>query len=249
MYTTLNLSRHPLSLSTLFDNCGAIHLVNDKSLLDPGSFVKARGLEHVQAGSSSLPIIGRGTRVLKGLLNGARGEGTEDLTLTDVAVVEGFYVNIVSEARLLQSGVWYHGYDCSLRYGDALENVVLKKLERKFNLVFIEFKELSSCLNSPFEIPSLGTLMYPTIQKTVKRLFRSSRDYLKPRTDTEEKWHARAGHLGPKALKRLVKNARNMIIQGTSRKKCKYCAVTYATQVISRRPPEKSSLRPFWRVT
>jgi hypothetical protein len=43
--------------------------------------------------------------VLKGLLNGARGEGTEDLTLTDVAVVEGFYVNIVSEARLLQSGV------------------------------------------------------------------------------------------------------------------------------------------------
>jgi hypothetical protein len=45
-----------------------------------------------------LLIIGRGTRVLKGLVNGARGKGTEDLTLIDVAVVEGFYVNIVFEA-------------------------------------------------------------------------------------------------------------------------------------------------------
>jgi hypothetical protein len=98
VYTTLNLSRHPLSLSTLFDNCGAIYLVNNKSLLVPGSFVKSKGLEHVEAGLSSLPIIGRGTRVLKGLLDRAHGEGTEDLTLIDVAVVEGFYVNIVSEA-------------------------------------------------------------------------------------------------------------------------------------------------------
>jgi hypothetical protein len=48
-----------------------------------------------------LPIIGQGTQVLKGLLNGARGEGTEDLTLIDVAVIEGFYVNIISKARLL----------------------------------------------------------------------------------------------------------------------------------------------------
>jgi hypothetical protein len=91
--------------------------------------------------------------------------------------------------------------------------------------------------------------MYPTIQKTVKRLFQSLRDYLKPRTNTEEIWHTRTRHLGPKALKRLVKNTRNIIIQGTSRKKYKYYAVTYATQVISRRPPEKSSPRPFWRVT
>jgi hypothetical protein len=39
--------------------------------------------------------------VLKGLLNRAHGKGTEDLTLIDIAVVEGFYVNIISEARLL----------------------------------------------------------------------------------------------------------------------------------------------------
>jgi hypothetical protein len=36
--------------------------------------------------------------VLKGLLNGARGKGIEDLTLIDVAIIEGFYINIVFEA-------------------------------------------------------------------------------------------------------------------------------------------------------
>jgi hypothetical protein len=36
--------------------------------------------------------------VLKGLLNRARGKGIEDLTLIDVAIIEGFYINIVFEA-------------------------------------------------------------------------------------------------------------------------------------------------------
>jgi hypothetical protein len=43
--------------------------------------------------------------VLKGLLDRAHEEGIEDLTLTDIAIIEGFYVNIVSEARLLLLGV------------------------------------------------------------------------------------------------------------------------------------------------
>jgi hypothetical protein len=105
VYIILNLSRYPLLLSTLFDNYRVIHLVNDKSLLVPGSFVKSKGLEHIEAGLSSLPIISRGTRVLKGLLDRAHGEGIKDLTLTDIAIIKGFYVNIISEARLLLSGV------------------------------------------------------------------------------------------------------------------------------------------------
>jgi hypothetical protein len=36
--------------------------------------------------------------MLKGVLNRARGKRTEDLTLTKVVVVEGFYVNIILEA-------------------------------------------------------------------------------------------------------------------------------------------------------
>jgi hypothetical protein len=105
VYITLNLSRYPLLLSTLFDNYRVIHLINNKFLLVPGSFVKLKGLEHVEVGLSSLLIISRGTRVLKGLLNRAYREGIEDLTLIDVAIIKGFYVNIVSKARLLLLGV------------------------------------------------------------------------------------------------------------------------------------------------
>jgi hypothetical protein len=39
--------------------------------------------------------------VLKGLLNRARSKGIKDLTLIDIAVIKGFYINIVSKARLL----------------------------------------------------------------------------------------------------------------------------------------------------
>ena len=45
-------------------------------------------------------IIGRGKRVIKNVFNGARGPLTVDLELQEVAVVEGFHVNIVSEALL-----------------------------------------------------------------------------------------------------------------------------------------------------
>ena len=46
-------------------------------------------------------IIGRGTRVFKGLLNKARGKDIKDLTLINIIIIKGFYMNIVSEARLL----------------------------------------------------------------------------------------------------------------------------------------------------
>ncbi|KAH8598601.1 hypothetical protein B0O99DRAFT_506280, partial [Bisporella sp. PMI_857] len=144
VYATLRGTKHPLSKSTLLDNCGAMHLVNAKELLEPGSFKEATSDECVEAGSSYLPILGRGKRRIKNALAGKRGPNTEDLVLSDVAVVDGFHVNIVSEARLRDAGVWYTGFDCSLRFGTEEENVVLKKLERRFNIVFLEYKLLSS---------------------------------------------------------------------------------------------------------
>ena len=67
--------------------------------------MKAKPDECVEARTSSLPIIGRGKRVLKNVLDRARGLNTKDLVLSDVVVVEGFHVNIVLEARLRQVGV------------------------------------------------------------------------------------------------------------------------------------------------
>jgi hypothetical protein len=46
----------------------------------------------------STPIYFRRRRVFRNLMNRLRSEGTEDLILEDVILIEGFYTNIVLEA-------------------------------------------------------------------------------------------------------------------------------------------------------
>jgi len=113
----MDFDAHPLSESTILDNGAAVHLVNNLDLIEPGSFVKTSGIDCVEAGTQSFLIFGKGTRRIRSILNGERGERTEDLILRDVAVVERFHVNIVLEARLDQVGLWYLGLDTTLRMG------------------------------------------------------------------------------------------------------------------------------------
>jgi hypothetical protein len=98
IYIILNLLYYPLLLSTLFNNYRVIHLVNNKSLLIPSSFIKLKGLKYIKASLFNLPIISRGTRVLKGLLNRAYKEGIKDLTFINITVIKGFYMNIIFKA-------------------------------------------------------------------------------------------------------------------------------------------------------
>jgi hypothetical protein len=104
IYATLDFSKHLLLESTLFDNYGATHLVNDKERLDKGSFVKLPVELVVEARTSMLLITRHGTRMFKGLFNKRDGKRV-NLVLCDVAVVKGFHVNIVSEALLFEKGV------------------------------------------------------------------------------------------------------------------------------------------------
>jgi hypothetical protein len=249
VFSTLDFSRHPFSDSTLLDNCGAAHIVNDESLLEKDTFT---GIEAgtVECGSSSLPIVGRGTRVIRNCLRGPEGENTADLILKDVAVVRGFHVNIISEAKLRQAKLWVHGYDGTLRFGTDKENIVVKTLVRKCNVNFFEYKPLSTYSNSQVMLQraSYPPLIYSSTHRQLNKKFRSVRNWLKPRSDSEDIWHQRAGHLGQDALQALVKNARNVVITGIPRRKCKHCSVTHAEQVISRRPVTQSSARPYWRI-
>lgn len=100
VFATWDSTPHPLSTSTVLDNCGAIHLINSVKHLVPGSFRKATGTDTVEAGTSSLEVLGYGTRRFENVLHGAQGPSTEDLILENVAVVDKFHVNIVSEALL-----------------------------------------------------------------------------------------------------------------------------------------------------
>ena len=101
IYATININQHPLSESTLLNNGAATHLVNSVTLLKPKTFIKLTNDNCVKAGTSSLIIKGRGTRVFKGALYSPNRLNTKDLRLFNVVVVKGFNVNIILEARLL----------------------------------------------------------------------------------------------------------------------------------------------------
>jgi transposase InsO family protein len=222
---------HPLSKCTILDGGGAIHLVNDRDLLVPGTFKKSESIDTVEAGTQSLPVSGYGDRLLKGILNGTKGPRTEDLLLNNVKVVEGFHVNIVSEARLKKVGIWYLGLDSTLRYGSFKDHVVLTHLHCAHNLTFIEYNKVGRYSNAP------------ALVNAVKRSWKAQ-----TRSDVEHLWHKRSGHLGQRALQALVKAAQNVQIEGTKRSHCAECATTHASQVISRRPRERSP-RPFYRIS
>ncbi|RYC53684.1 hypothetical protein CHU98_g12525, partial [Xylaria longipes] len=254
VYTTLGYGLHPLSESTVLDNCGALHLVNNKDLLEEGSFVLSADGDSVEAGTTSFPIIGRGRRIICNVLASAQGKDKSNLILEDVALVEGFHVNIVSEARLRDKEIWYCGLDCSLRYGSLQASVLMKELTRKHNLVFLEYSPIAlypsgslviDTNKMPREILSSAAGLIASMHK--ERPWRPSVDQPKPREDTEEVWHMRSGHLGPRALRALVEHVRGVKIKGTERVKCESCARTHASRVISQKVSERRAVRPFWR--
>jgi hypothetical protein len=88
--------------------------VNDVKRLDKASFIKSLVTDTVEASTTSLPILGRGTRTFKGLLNGTEGRKV-DLILLDVAIIKGFLINIVLKALLYKKGLWIHSLDTTLR--------------------------------------------------------------------------------------------------------------------------------------
>ena len=97
--------RYLLFASTLLNNCSATHLVNSKELLKLRSFIKIAYNKCIKASSSSLPILGYSKRVIKKALNSIASLNSEDLTLLDIVIIKGFYINIISEARLNKARV------------------------------------------------------------------------------------------------------------------------------------------------
>jgi hypothetical protein len=62
------------------------------------SFTKAAYNKCVEAGFFSLLILRYSKRVIKKVLNSIASLNLEDLTLSDIIVIKGFYINIVSKA-------------------------------------------------------------------------------------------------------------------------------------------------------
>jgi hypothetical protein len=96
--------KHLLSSSILIDNYGATYLINTKVLLDPRTFVATLG-KAVESGTSSLLIFRRRRRTIRNALLSSNNKQTRSLVLNDVAIIEGFHVNIISEALLAKARI------------------------------------------------------------------------------------------------------------------------------------------------
>jgi len=70
-------------------------------LLILGLFKETLGVKYVEARTIAYIVLRIGTRVLKNILNSAYRPLIEDLTLENIIIIEGFYINIILEARLL----------------------------------------------------------------------------------------------------------------------------------------------------
>jgi hypothetical protein len=100
----LDFSKHLLLESTLFNNYNATHLVNNKKRLNKGSFIKLLVELVIKTRTFILLITRHDTYTFKGLFNKRDGKRV-NLVLRDVAIVKGFYINIILEAFLFKKGV------------------------------------------------------------------------------------------------------------------------------------------------
>ena len=122
-FSTYNIYRYFFFNNTIINNYGSLHLVNNKAFLKPKSFVFSTSEnEIVYAGTTMFPILSRGIRVIKKVLISLGKLKTLDIALTDVAVVKGFYTNIISEAKLAKKSIWYCGANCLFRIKKIKDN-------------------------------------------------------------------------------------------------------------------------------
>ncbi len=143
MYATLDFLAYLFLDSILLNNYRAVYLVNSKEMLIPGLFRKLGVADFVDTGTQSILIISRGLRLIKNYLVGEKGPNTQDLVLLNIVVIEGFYINIMSEALLLKAGLQFSRKDYILRQGELGNSIVIKQLERYINLVFFKYKHRS----------------------------------------------------------------------------------------------------------
>jgi hypothetical protein len=81
-----------------------MYLVNNKERLNKGSFIKLLVELVIKVKTFILLISRHSTCTFKGLFNKRDGKRV-NLVLYDIAIIKGFYINIVSEALLFKKSV------------------------------------------------------------------------------------------------------------------------------------------------
>jgi hypothetical protein len=162
----------------LFNNYNITYLVNNKERLDKGSFIKLLIELVIKVRTFILLITRRGTRTFKRLFN-KRDSKRVNLVLRDVAIIKGFYINIVLEALLFKKGVWVYKLDLTLYIRTKQENIVLIKLKRIYKVNFLKYKPIFTYLNalSKIFISVYKVLIYLMFKQKIKKRYRRTREY------------------------------------------------------------------------
>ncbi|KAI1517246.1 hypothetical protein Ptr86124_004183 [Pyrenophora tritici-repentis] len=224
------------------------HLMN-RWVLDPGSnahvcntrqfgwsFVrKAKPGEVIYAGGQVVQIAEWGTVVL----NVRTPSGKAPIKLTHVALVEGFFANVLGLSRCRPLGIHFDsGRD--LLYQNNPSNVVAM-LEYSNGHWLIDAEENDR--------PELSTL------STFAARFQPQRTSQKPRpaiVATANEAHQLWGHASKQAIDHLPESVTGFELVGDNKapkwKDCDVCIQSKMTQQISRRTPEDTNTTPFYRV-
>jgi hypothetical protein len=160
--------------SILLDNYSIIYLINNISLLDSSKIIYSNNNNIIEYSILSLPIIGYNICIIKNILISINRSNIEDLVLTNIVFISGFYINIVSEAQLEKVKLWFYRLDYILRYSIFKKSIIITLFIRKFNLVFLQFKKVvfsyPSILNN---IPISNTIIiYLAIYYKINKPFR-----------------------------------------------------------------------------
>jgi hypothetical protein len=78
--------------------------VNDVKRLDKASFIKFLVINTVETSITLLFILRHSTCTFKGLLNGTKSKKI-NLILLNVAIIKGFFINIVLKALFYKKGL------------------------------------------------------------------------------------------------------------------------------------------------
>jgi hypothetical protein len=103
VYAARLFSKYPLALSIFLNNYNLLHLVNDEHLLMPENFRPAYN-KYVKAKIISFPIKSHKICIIKNIIKNL-DSSKFNLILHDIAVVNNFYCNIISENRLAKAEV------------------------------------------------------------------------------------------------------------------------------------------------
>jgi len=215
----------------------------------------------IQTGTHSAPVEGIGQVRLP--VTGPDGRMTH-ITLTEVLYVPGFITNIVSDYRLGQAGYTHSRITGFVtRDRDRKQFFKTTTKHRKYIVSFDPFKmasqdapmALAATTNIPTtteapptttEAPLTTTESKPTTMASA--LVASSSAPRPPRDGDAYTWHLRAGHPSQRALEKLLTQAYGIRIKGQLTTECQHCILAKASRTISRRPANRQSAMPMWRV-